>query len=51
MLIADDDEARVGETFNQIREESAGCLARGMRVDDIDLSFGRFEVAKVGSEC
>src|SRR5260221_9128975 len=50
MLITNDDEACVGETFNQIREESAGCLARGVGVDDIDLCLGWFEVAKVGSE-
>ena len=50
VLVADDDEARVGETLDQIRQESASRLTRSMRIDDINLGFGRFEIAKVGSE-
>ena len=50
MLIADDDEARVGETLDEIGQKRTGRLARSVRVHDINLSFGRFEVAEVGSE-
>jgi hypothetical protein len=33
--------------LEKIRQESACGLTRGMRVNDIDLSLGRFEIAKV----
>ena len=50
MLITDDDQTSVGETLDQIRQESSGGLTRGVRIDDVNLSLGRFEIAKVGSE-
>jgi hypothetical protein len=50
MLIANDNEASIGETLDEIREKRAGGLASGVRVNDINLGFGRFEIAKVGSE-
>jgi len=50
MLIADDNEARVGEALDEIGKKRAGGLAGGVRVHDINLGLGRFEIAKVGSE-
>jgi len=47
---ADDDEAGIGMTFKDIRKQRAGGLAGGMGVDDVNLGFGRFEGAKIGSE-
>jgi hypothetical protein len=48
--IADDDEARVGDTLENIGEQGAGGLPGRVRVNDIDLRLGRLEVAKVGSQ-
>jgi len=50
MLVADHDEAGVGVAFENIGEQSAGGLAGGVGVHDIDLGFGRFESTEVGSE-
>ena len=50
MGFADDDEAGVGMAFKNIGEQRAGGLASGVGVDDVDLSLGRFERAKIGSE-
>ena len=50
MLIADDDETRVGETLKKIGQESTSGLARGVRINDINLCFGWFEIAQVGSK-
>ena len=50
MLFTDNDEASFGMTFENIGKQRAGGLASGMRVNDIDLSFGRFKRAKVGSK-
>jgi len=50
MGFADDDESRIGIAFENIGEQSAGSLASGVGVNDVDLSFGRFERAEIGSE-
>ena len=47
---ADNDEPRVGIALKNIRKKCARGLASGVRVDDIDLGFRRFEGAKIGSE-
>ena len=51
VLLADDDEAGFGVSFEKIGQESAGSGARGMAVDYVNLSDGRLEIAHVGSEC
>jgi hypothetical protein len=50
VLVANDNEARVGITFEKIGEQRAGGLARGVRVNDVNLGFGQLNVAHVGSE-
>jgi hypothetical protein len=50
MGFSDDDEAGVRMAFENIGEQRAGGLAGGVGVDDINLSFGRFEGAQIGSE-
>ena len=47
---ADDDEPSVRMAFENIGEQRAGGLASGVGINDVDLSFGRFERAKIGSE-
>ena len=44
------DQAGVVMALKNIREQRAGSLAGCMSVDYIDLSFGRFERAKIGRE-
>ena len=50
VLFPDDDEARLGITFKNIGEQSAGSGAGSMRVNDVHLRAGRLHVAKVGGE-
>ena len=50
MLLADDDEACIGVTFENIGEQCAGGLAGRVGVDHVDLGFGRFEGTKIGSK-
>ena len=50
MSFADNDEPRVGIALKNIRKQRARGLASGVRIDDIDLGFRRFERAKIGSE-
>src|SRR6266852_2661753 len=48
VLFADDTEARFGKAFEKIGQESAGGGLRGMRVNDVNLSFGRLQGTEVG---
>lgn len=48
--IAHDDEARVSVAFQDVGEQSTGGLARGMRVNDEDLSARRLKIAQVGGQ-
>ena len=50
MGFANYDEAGIGMALENIGEQRAGSLAGCMSVDYIDLSFGRFEGAKIGGE-
>jgi hypothetical protein len=50
VLVADDDEARVGIAFENIGEECAGSGFGGVGVHDVDLRAGRLEVAEIGRE-
>ena len=50
MSFADDDEASVGMAFENIGEERPGGLTSGVGIDDVNLSFRRFEGAEIGSE-
>ena len=50
MGFADYDEASVGMALENIGEQSAGSLTSGVGVNYIDLSFRRFERAKIGGE-
>jgi len=50
VLLSDDDEARLGITFKNIGEQSAGSGAGSMRVNDVYLRAGRLHVAKVRGE-
>lgn len=50
MGFADNDEAGVGMALENIGEQRAGGLASGVGVNDVNLSFGRFEGTKIGSE-
>jgi len=47
MLIADNDEARIRVAFEKIRQKGSSGLAGGMCVNDVNLRFRRFEIAKV----
>ena len=51
MGFADHNEAGIGMAFENVGKQRAGGLAGGVGVNDIDLGFGRFERAKVGSKC
>jgi len=44
MGFADDNKAGIGMTLQNIREQCTGRLTRGVSVNDVDLSFGRFEI-------
>jgi hypothetical protein len=48
--VAHDDEAGVRVAFQDVGEQSTGGLARGMRVNDKDLSAGRLKIAQVGGQ-
>jgi len=48
--LRDNDEPRVGLALKNIRKKCPCGLASGVRVDDIDLGFRRFEGTKIGSE-
>jgi hypothetical protein len=50
VLFADDDEARIRVAFENIREQCAGGLTGGVRVDHVDLGLRRFKGTKIGSE-
>ena len=50
MSFANNDEASVGVALKNIGKQGAGGLASGVRVDDVDLGFGRLEGTKIGSE-
>jgi hypothetical protein len=50
VLFADDDEARFRKAFEKIGQKRAGGGLSGMRVDDVNLSFGRLQSAEVGSK-
>jgi hypothetical protein len=50
VLVADDDEARVGIAFENIGEECAGSGFGGVGVHDVDLRAGRLEVAEIGRQ-
>ncbi len=50
MLFADDDQARIGVAFENVRKKSAGGLTSGVRINDINLGFGRFERAQIRSK-
>ena len=43
VLFAYDDEASIGVAFENIGEQGAGGLAGRVRIDHVDLGFGRFE--------
>jgi hypothetical protein len=50
VLFADDDQARLGMTFEKIGQKCACRRPCGMPIDDINLSDGRFEIAHVRRE-
>src|SRR4029077_380600 len=50
VLLPDNDEPRLGITFKNIGEQSAGSGAGSMRVNDVDLRAGWLHVAEVGGE-
>src|SRR5260370_2311815 len=50
VLFADDNEARFGKTFEKIGQERASGRARGIGVDNVNLSFGRLQGTEGGSK-
>ena len=50
MLVADDNEAGVGVTLENVGEQGAGGLSRGVSVHNIDLGLGRLESSEVGRQ-
>jgi hypothetical protein len=48
--IPDDDEARVSVALQNVSQQGTGGLARGMRVNNEDLSAGRLKIAQVGGQ-
>ena len=50
MGFPNNDQAGVGMTLENIGEQRAGSLAGSVGVYYIDLSFGRFERAKIGRQ-
>jgi hypothetical protein len=50
VLFADDDQARLGMTFEKIGQKCACRRPRGMPIDDVNLGNGRFESAHVGRQ-
>ena len=48
--VADNDEASIGITFENIGQESAGSLPSGVRINHIDLCAGRLKAAEIRSE-
>ena len=47
MLFANDDQPRFRIPFQDIREQRAGSGLRGVRVNHVDVGFGRLQVAQV----
>src|SRR2546430_16329789 len=50
VLLADDDEPGFRMALHKIGQERAGGRLRGMRVNDVNLSFGRLQGAQIGRE-
>src|SRR5580698_7876032 len=50
-LFADNDQASLRITLQNVGQQRAGRGTGGMRIDDINLRLRRFQIAKIGSKC